>query len=104
MNSIKAQVLREVIVRLAKKGEIFNVAFVKKDGSLRTMNARLHVHKGVKGTSPFDTHASDVAHGQLRVYDMDKEISGKETKGAFRKINLNTLKKLSVKGETIWMA
>ena len=29
---------------------IFSVEFIKKDGSVRTMTARLHVKKGVKGT------------------------------------------------------
>ena len=29
---------------------IFSVEFIKKDGSVRNMTARLHVKKGVKGT------------------------------------------------------
>lgn len=68
---------------LAKGGRIFSVTFIKKDGSLRRMVARLGVRKGVKGVgmsfSPSDK-------GLMVVFDMHKR--------EFRMINLNTIVEL----------
>jgi hypothetical protein len=68
---------------LAKGNRMFYVTFIKKDGSLRRMVARLGVRKGVKGVgmsfSPSD-------RGLMVVFDMHKR--------EFRMINLNTIVEL----------
>ena len=61
-------------------GKIFTVEFIKKDGTLRKMNARLGVKKHLKGgTLAFDPSERNL----LPVFDMQKE--------AFRMINANTI-------------
>ena len=69
---------------------IFSVEFIKKDGSVRTMTARLNVKKGVKGTGmAYDP----IEKGLLPVWDMQKN--------AFRMINLKAVTKLQIKGEEL---
>ena len=68
----------------ATAGRIFFVEFVKKDGSLRRMTARLGVKKGITGKG---MRYDPAAYGLLPVYDMDLS--------AWRMINLGTLKRLS---------
>jgi len=69
---------------------IFSVEFIKKDGSVRTMSARLHVKKGVKGTG---MAYNPIEKGLLPVWDMQKN--------GFRMINLKTVTKLQIKGEEL---
>ena len=70
-------------------GKVFTVVFVKKDGSIRKMNARLGVKKGVKGVGmSFDPYSKNL----LPVYDMQKK--------GFRMINADTLIKITHKGVT----
>jgi len=69
---------------------IFSVEFIKKDGSVRTMTARLNVKKGVKGTG---MSYDPIEKGLLPVWDMQKN--------AFRMINLKTVTKLQIKGEEL---
>ena len=77
---------RKAIERLySTAGRIFFVEFIKKDGSLRKMTARLGVHKGVNGRG---MRYDPVAYGLLPVFDMDKS--------AWRMINLNTLQRVSL--------
>ena len=64
-------------------GKIFYAEFIKKDGGLRRMTARLGVRKGVTGKG---MRYDPAAYGLLPVYDMDK--------AQWRMINLNTLKRL----------
>lgn len=68
----------------------FTVTFVKKDGTLRKMNARLGVKKHLKGGEK-TYNAED--KNQLTVYDV-------VAKG-YRTINLNTLRELKCKGMTL---
>lgn len=68
------------------KGQIFNIKFWKKDGTLRIMNARVGVSKGVKGTG-YPIHRMNPS---MRVFDMDK--------AAFRTINLEKTVGLSTSG------
>jgi len=70
------------------RGKIFSVDFYKKDGSLRKMKARLGVTKGVKGVG---LRYDPLARGLLPVWDLDK--------GAFRMINLTTIRRLKVNGQ-----
>jgi hypothetical protein len=69
---------------------IFSVEFIKKDGSVRTMTARLHVKKGVKGTG---MAYNPIEKGLLPVWDMQKK--------GFRMINLKTVTKLQIRKEQI---
>lgn len=70
---------KEQMIR-GTRGKLFTVSFIKKDGSLRRMNARLGVSKGVKGVGlKFDPSA----HGLITAFDLQKK--------AHRMINLDTL-------------
>ena len=69
---------------------IFSVEFIKKDGTVRTMTARLHVKKGVKGTG---MAYNPIEKGLIPVWDMQKN--------GFRMINLKTVTKLQIKGEEL---
>ena len=71
-------------------GKIFYAEFVKKDGSLRRMTARLGVHKGVTGKG---MRYNSAAYGLLPVFDMDR--------AAWHMINLNTLKRLHLNHEKL---
>lgn len=70
--------VNKVIELLGDK--IFTVSFTKKDGSLRLMNARRGVTKGVKGVGmSYDPSKK----GLVVVFDMQKQ--------AFRMINADTI-------------
>lgn len=70
--------IKKVIELLGDK--IFTVTFVKKDGSIRVMNARRGVKKGVKGVGmSYNPTEKDL----VVVFDMQKE--------AFRMINAKTI-------------
>lgn len=77
-------------VLLETKGRIFTALFTKKDGTTRQMNCRLGVKKDLKGTGHKFT---PIDKGLLNVFDIQK--------GAYRFINLKTLKAFTFKGETI---
>ena len=72
-------------------GTFFSVLFVKKDGSLREMVARLGVTKGVKGVGR--NYDEIKKFNLLTVYDVQKR--------AFRRIQLGTIKELKVRGTEI---
>lgn len=80
----------KLLLEKAKDGKIFTVDFTKKDGTLRTMNARLGVKKGVKGVGK-NYNPSD--YDLLCVYDMQK--------AAFRTIGLDTVSRVVIGKETI---
>ena len=68
----------ENLLKETSNKKIFSVTFVKKDGSLRKMNAMRGVRKGVKGVG----HSFNPSEKNLlTVYDMQK--------GDFRFVNLN---------------
>ena len=78
------------IVDLMKKNwkNFFTVAFTKRsDNSIRVMNARLGVKKGLKGSG--NKYHND---GLLGVYDM--------TKKDYRMINVSGIRWLKMKGKT----
>ena len=68
-----------------KNGKIFSVTFVKKDGTLRKMTARLGVKKDLKGVG---LKFNPAEKNLLVVFDMHKR--------AYRMINLQTI--ISFKG------
>jgi hypothetical protein len=67
------------------EGKIFTCEYVKKDSTLRTINCRLQVKKGVTGKG---LKYNPIERGLIPVYDM-------QNKG-FRMLNLLTLKSLSI--------
>lgn len=69
------------------QGRIFAAHFIKKDGTLRKMVARIGVTKHVKG----GTNGTSAKNNLVTVYDM--------AKGGYRTINLRTLLTLKVGGE-----
>lgn len=74
----------------------FTVTFVKKDGTLRVMNARLGVAKYVKGTQPEITEkrkATLTKQNMIGVYELPNED--------YRTINLNTIKTITARGVTL---
>ncbi len=73
--------IKETLAEIQKaENTIFSVEFIKKDGTVRTMVARLHVKKGVKGTG---MAYNPIEKGLLPVWDMQKN--------GFRMINLKTI-------------
>jgi len=78
------------LIEDTESGKIFSATFEKKDGTIRTINCRRAVKKGVKGVGmSFDP----MAKGLMVVYDMRKK--------AFRMINLEKLIEAKVNGKTI---
>ena len=77
-------------VENTNNGKIFSATFEKKDGTIRTINCRRAVKKGVKGVGMSFDPASK---GLMVVYDMQKQ--------SFKMINLNTLIEAKVNGRTI---
>jgi hypothetical protein len=70
----------ENLLKETSNKKIFSVTFIKKDGSLRKMNAMRGVRKGVKGVG----HSFDPSEKNLlTVYDMQKQD--------FRFVNLNEI-------------
>lgn len=69
-------------------GKIFAVRFIKKDGTLRMMLARIGVSKNLQGGK----NGASAKNNLVTVYDM--------AKGGYRMINLKTLLTLKAGGET----
>ena len=70
-----------------KNGRIFNVTFVKQNGEIRRMNARLGVRKNLKGTGlKYDAEA----RGNLIVYSMSDK--------GYRTIKLGNVLKIKCNG------
>ncbi len=68
------------------KGKIFSCEFIKKDGSLRKMVARLGVAKNLKGGK----NGVSSKNSLITVYDMAKQ--------AYRMVNLETLQTVKIGG------
>jgi len=81
-------ITRQDFDRIAGDGKIASAEFIKKDGSLRKMVFRTKVTKGVTGEGmKYDPEK----YGLRTVYDMQKR--------AFRHINLNTVQRITAKGQ-----
>jgi hypothetical protein len=74
-------------------GKFFSVEFIKKDGSLREMTVKKWIESAFTYGSD-NAQANPVAHKPEMYTAVDME------KGQFRNINLNTLKKVKINGET----
>ena len=68
------------------QGKIFSCSFIKKDGTLRKMIARLGVQKNLKGGN----NGASYKNALITVYDM--------LNGGYRMVNLETLLTLKVSG------
>lgn len=82
---------RTVLAKIqTAENTIFHVEFIKKDGTLRKMNCRLNVKKGVNGKGmAYDP----IEKGLLPVWDLEKN--------SFRMINMKTVQKLVIKKEEL---
>lgn len=80
---------------LSSKGRIFGIEFIKKNGEKRRMSARVSVSKNVKGVQ--DRTSQDIAHDLITVFDMNTKVDGE--RGGFRRIQINTITYLKIKGQ-----
>ena len=76
----------------SSKGKFFSVIFIKKDGTLRTMNCRLGVKKYLKGGK---LRFSPSKKGLVVVFDREKR--------EYRMININTTQSLKVNGKEYYV-
>ena len=88
---MKTQVLKNLLKNT--NGRFFTVTFVKQDGTLRTMNARVGVTSHIKGTGTSRAGTNDK---YLTVFDAQKR--------AYRTINLDTIKSAKIDGVTFLIA
>ena len=82
-----------LIRNLTRKGQIFGVKFYKKDGSARSMCARLGVSKGVTGAGKRWCRADHP--NLLTVFDMASD--------GFRNVNLDTVQSITLKGNQYYV-
>jgi len=76
------------VIKIVGDGRIFSATFVKKDGTLRVMNCRRGVSKGVTGVGlAFNPSEKQL----LGVFDMHKD--------QHRFINLQTLQQIQAGGQ-----
>jgi len=80
---------KEKIIKLVGN-KFFTISFIKKDGTLRKMNARLGVTKYLKGGKKF-YNPDDFNY--LTVFDLGKK--------QYRTVNLNTVKEVKSNKETL---
>lgn len=84
----------EPLIRaLTREGQIFGVRFFKKDGSARSMCARMNVRKGVKGVGKSWGRAE--YPNLVTVFDMAKDD--------FRHVNLDTVQSVTAKGKVFYV-
>jgi hypothetical protein len=76
--------LRELL--MTSGGTFVGITFTKKDGSVRNLNGRLFVSKGVKGTGM----KLGLGSPMIRIYDVKAD--------GFRTVNLQTTKSLRLFG------
>ena len=89
----------EEFLEQTKGGRIFRAVFIKQDGTERVMLCRRGVHKDLKGKG---LAYKPEEKGLLGVFDMQaRDREGK--RGAYRMINLLTLKEVKFKGRVYVM-
>lgn len=77
---------RQAVNKIRKSsGKVFTVTFIKKDNTVRVMNARLGVRKHLKGGALKYDPASK---GLIGVFDMQD--------GGYKMINIKTMLKLKI--------
>ena len=96
---LKPKEARELIFQLAGSS-IFGVKFNKRtNGEDRQMQCRLHVRKGVLGTGSSKRWQEDIRCNLITVFDMNKRTE--RGQGAFRRINLERVEWVRIKGMEI---
>jgi len=80
---------RDAVLELIADGRFFSVEFTKRDGSLRTMQARLGVTQYLAGG---EKGYSDAAKGIVTVYSVDA--------AGYRSVRLDSIRSLTVRGTT----
>lgn len=90
MNIITKAEAANLINRQRVTGKTFGVEFIKKDKSLRKMSCRFGVKKHLVSNKPATT-----AH--IPKYVVVFEMKG-ESKPAYRNVNLNTVKAVTIDG------
>jgi hypothetical protein len=99
MQIIPRQEVRQKLSSLPN-GTIYSVTFVKKDGSIRLMNSIKGTRKGVTGEGlKFDAEEK----GLIPVYDLQLRTQGIEEHKCWRMVNVNTVQKLVVNKEEIFV-
>lgn len=91
INGLTATKFRQFV-----KGGVFTAVFRKKDGTIRTINARLGVAKYLKGTAPEATakrNATLAERNMIGVFEMPRV--------QYRTLNLSTLIELRANGEVL---
>jgi len=97
INTIEAKQILDNI----KDGKIFTVKFIKRgNGSLRTMNCRKGVQKGVTGVGmPYNPNKRNL----IPVFDMQKakelKDKGDTEKKAFRMISVEGIREMTIKSQ-----
>jgi hypothetical protein len=71
-------------------GKIFNITFIKKDGTTRSFNARFGVAKNLAGGG---LAYSPEKHNLLKVFSMDDD--------GYRMVNLSNILRIKANGVTI---
>lgn len=89
MFKIKRKHILSLLKAKKENGQMFSVSFIKNDGSVREMTARLGVTKHLAG-GELKFHAESM--GYLPVFDMQKK--------GYRMININTLMTVKMDGTT----
>lgn len=80
---------RDALLELIDDGRFFSVEFTKRDGSLRTMQARIGVTRHLAGG---EKAYSDAAKGIVTVYGTDA--------AGYRSIRIDAIHSLTVRGRT----
>lgn len=94
---IKPDEVRDKIKSI-KKGKIFSIKFIKKDGSVRTLSTMNGTTKGVTGRGMAYEPAE---RGLLPMYDLIQARKTKDPKQSWRMVNVNTVKQIIVDGTCI---
>lgn len=80
--------MQELLNELKELGGIFNVKFYKADGSVRSINARFGVRKGVNGKG---LNYDPASHNNVIVFSMNDN--------GFRTINLDRVARIKFNGQ-----
>lgn len=81
-----------------KNGTIYSVTFVKKDGSLRVLNAIKGTSKGVTGEGlKYDAESK----GLIPVFDLQLKIKGNDDNKCWRMVNVETVQRIAVNKQEI---
>ena len=96
MKSVKIGKVKALELIKNSDGKVFGVKFLKKDGSVREMSARLKVKKNIKGVG---MKFAPEELGYVTAFDMNASDKRGGT-GDYRLININTLRELTISGQT----